>query len=441
MEKSGFSVRALGLSKSYPAFTSPSQRLRQLFLPRRQSAAANFWALRNATFDIHTGETFCIIGQNGSGKSTLLQIIAGILPPTEGTVQVKGKLAALLELGAGFNPEFSGRENVVLNGSLLGLSNEEIQQRMLSIERFAEIGSFIDQPVKTFSSGMLVRLAFAVAVHVDPEILIVDEALAVGDVYFRQRCMRKVHELKRSGATIIYVTHSASDVRAIGDRCLWLDSGEVRACGDPEAVVSHYLAEMVNRDSRYIESNPDHSEYTHLPETIEAPEVITGIPNVDHRWGNANAEILGIALTNPSGRSLSTMHPNQEVVLRISARARQTIHRPIIGFVMRNHLGIDLAVSNTLREEVPLAPLHPGCAVTVDFHLTIPELYPAPFAFSAAIADGTLDAYAMCDFIENALSVPMAPNEKAIYGYIHLPCRIGVNQRLADTTPKEVLHG
>ena len=192
------------------------------------------------------------MGENGSGKSTLLQMVAGILRPTSGTVAVNGRVSALLELGAGFNPEFSGRDNVYLNGSILGLTTRQIDQRYEDIEAFAEIGDFINQPVKTYSSGMVVRLAFAVAINVDPEILLVDEALAVGDIYFRQRCMRKVHELRARGITILFVSHAVADVKAIGDRALWLDRGRLVEIGEPDRVVAKYLAAMVEKDSTYL---------------------------------------------------------------------------------------------------------------------------------------------------------------------------------------------
>src|SRR2546429_3449321 len=216
-----------GVSKSYAIYDSPGDRLKELITPKRYQFHRDFWALRDVSFTIRRGETFCIVGENGSGKSTLLQIIAGILHPTTGDTAVRGRVSALLELGAGFNPEFSGRDNVYLNGAILGLTTRQIDQRYGEIARFAEIGDFIDQPVKTYSSGMVVRLAFAVAINVDPEILLVDEALAVGDIYFRQRCMRKVHELRSRGITILFVSHAVSDVKAIGDRVLWLDRGRL----------------------------------------------------------------------------------------------------------------------------------------------------------------------------------------------------------------------
>lgn len=441
MQSSAYSVEAKALSKQYPLFSSPSARLRQLLFPSLATDESHFWALRDVSFQVERGETFCVIGQNGSGKSTLLQLIAGIFPPTTGTLAVNGKLAALLELGAGFNPDFTGRENVLLNASLLGFTRQDLDERLPAIEDFAEIGRFLDQPVKTYSSGMLVRLAFAVAVHVDPDLLLVDEALAVGDVYFRQRCMRKVHELKRLGTTILYVTHSAADVRAIGDRCLWLDRGLLRECGDPEMVVSHYLAEMTTRDGKYVEAHP-HSPTPVAASPLETPpEIVDNIPNIDHRYGDQRAEILGVALTDTLGKPVPILRPNSDVVFRVTFRASASIPSPIVGYLLRNHLGIDLAASNTLREGVTLPALQPSQLLTVDFHLAIPELYPASLSFTAAVADGELSSFAMCDWVENAICLEMDKGEIPPYGYLHLPCHVEVNQRLAPVASAEVLHG
>src|SRR5262245_53429285 len=220
-------VEFQSVSKSYAIYDAPGDRFKELLSLNRLKRHKDYWALQNVTFEVRRGETFCIVGENGSGKSTMLQMVAGILHPTSGTVAVNGRVSALLELGAGFNPEFSGRDNVYLNGSILGLTTRQIDERYKDIAAFAEIGDFIDQPVKTYSSGMVVRLAFAVAINVDPEILLVDEALAVGDIYFRQRCMRKVHELRTRGVTILFVSHAVADVKAIGDRVMWLDHGRI----------------------------------------------------------------------------------------------------------------------------------------------------------------------------------------------------------------------
>jgi ABC-type polysaccharide/polyol phosphate transport system ATPase subunit len=397
----------------------------------------DFWALHDVSFQVKRGETFCIVGENGSGKSTLLQMVAGILHPTSGTVGIDGRVSALLELGAGFNPEFSGRDNVYLNGSILGLTTRQIDQRYNDIAAFAEIGSFLDQPVKTYSSGMVVRLAFAVAINVDPEILLVDEALAVGDIYFRQRCMRKVHELRQRGITILFVSHAVSDVKAIGDRVLWLDHGRMIDVGEPDRVVSKYLAAMTEKDSTYLLSKSAADPQPRRGGPVQAPEIVDTIPNIDHRFGDGRAEIMGIAVLDEQGRNLSILEPSSRIVVRISVRATAGVALPIVGFMLRNQLGMDFSGTNTAREGYELEALQAGDVTTVDFYLELPELYPASFSFSPAIADGTLMGYQMCDWIDNAITLQMGRSEAQVYGYVHLPCRVEVNGRIRTERPLE----
>ena len=417
------------VSKSYSIYDAPGDRLKELVSFNRLRRHQDFWALHDVSFETRRGETFCIIGENGSGKSTLLQMVAGILQPTHGTLSVQGRVSALLELGAGFNPEFTGRDNVYLNGSILGLSTRQIEQRYKDIEDFAEIGDFINQPVKTYSSGMVVRLAFAVAINVDPEILLVDEALAVGDIYFRQRCMRKVHELRARGITIMFVSHAVADVKAIGDRALWLERGRVRELGDTERVVAKYLAAMVEKDSEYLLLKGS-AEAGRDAERVRAPEVVEHIPNIDHRYGDRRAEILGIAALDEHGDPVHLLQPSQRITVRISVRARDHVSQPIVGFMMRNHLGVDFSGTNTARESYDLPPMAPGDIYTVDFHLEMPELYPSSFSFSPAIADGTLLGYKMCDWIDNAIALQMGHSPGEIYGFLRLPCRVEVNARM-----------
>ncbi|MCC7234071.1 MAG: ABC transporter ATP-binding protein [Bryobacterales bacterium] len=429
-----------GVSKSYPIYRSPGDRLREILTLHRKRYHDDFWALRDITFEIRKGSTFCIVGENGSGKSTLLQILAGILMPTTGAVSVQGRIAALLELGSGFNPEFSGRDNVYLNGSILGLSQKEMERKFPQIEQFAEIGDFIDQPVKTYSSGMSVRLAFSVAIHVDPEILLVDEALAVGDIYFRQRCMRKVHELRQRGVTILFVSHSMGDVKEIGDRTMWLDHGRIRAIGDTGKVVAEYLAAMSQKDTAYLELKP--GDDAKPGKAIPPPEVVNHVPNIDHRHGDGRAEIVGIALYDHERRPLHMLMPEMKTIIRISVRAKEHLPSPNIGFMMRNHMGVDFAGTNTLREGAQLPPLQPGDYCTVDFHLDIPTLYPGHFSFSPAIADGPLTEYQMCDWIDNAITLQMGHGSGPVYGYLHLPCRVEVNAKLHETArPGSVILG
>lgn len=419
------------VSKSYPIYKSPGDRLKEILTLNRRCFHEDFWALEDVSFDIERGETFCVIGENGSGKSTLLQIIAGILAPTSGSAAVHGRVAALLELGSGFNPEFSGRDNVYLNGAILGFSTREMDRKYRAIQDFAEIGGFVDQPVKTYSSGMAVRLAFAVAIHVDPEILLVDEALAVGDIYFRQRCMRKVHELRTRGVTIVFVSHSMGDVKAIGNRTMWLDKGRVRALGDTDSVVSQYLAAMSEKDAAWLDlkspARPVADRASGAP-----PEVVSTIPNIDHRYGDGRAEIVGIAVYDAVGRPAQILEPGENMTVRISARAKEEIPLPNVGFMLRNHLGIDFAGTNTLREGIELSPMRAADLVTVDFEVTMPALYPSHFSFSPAIADGGLLHYQMCDWIDNAITLQMGHLEGGpVYGYLHLPCKVHVNSRLA----------
>lgn len=407
------------VSKSYPAYSRPSDRLRELVRPGRSTSRAAFQALRQVSFEVGSGETLCLIGANGSGKSTSLQLAAGILRPTEGTVEVDGRVAALLDLGAGFHPEFSGRENVRLSAALHGLSHRETQRKLPGIEAFAEIGDFIDRPVKTYSSGMLVRLAFAVAISMEPEILLVDEALAVGDYYFRQRCMRRVHELRSRGVTILFVSHSMADVQALGTRALWLDAGRVAGHGDPPAVVRSYLAHMKLKDR-----DPPAAA---LGGAEPVPIAVEGVPNVDHRFGTRRAEVMGIAILDAGGKPTEALVPSQRAIVRISALARDRIREPNIGFMMRNHLGIDFAGTNTAREGAAMDPMEPGDVRTVDFHIDLPELYAGSFSFAPAIADGGLADYEICDWIDNALALPMARGPGEVYGYMHLPCRVEVS--------------
>lgn len=431
-----FAIEFDGVSKSYPIYDKPGHRLAELLTFNRMRRHRDFWALQDVSFQVKAGETFCIVGENGSGKSTLLQLVAGIFAPTSGRVTVNGRVSALLELGSGFNPEFSGKDNIYLNGAILGLSAEEMDAKYQSIVEFAEIGDFLDQPVKTYSSGMAVRLAFSVAIHVDPDVLLVDEALAVGDVYFRQRCMRKVHELRTRGTTILFVSHATGDVKALGGRALWLSHGQVEALGDSEAVVSRYLAAMSQKDRAYIKSHahPSAGEGQAGAGVGEAAdEEVLGIPNVDHRYGDGRAEVTGIGVFDESGNPLQMMDGNTTIIVKIRARALSHLALPNIGFMLRDHLGIDFAGTNTTREGYQIPPMNAGDVVTAEFQLSVPELYATNFSFSPAIADGTLDTYVVCDWIDNALIVPMSKGELQIYGMMHLKCRVRISRGAQST--------
>ena len=423
MEVAAVEVR--NLSKNYSLTNSQFGRLRHLFAPGSQSNGG-LWALRDVSFTVARGEAFGIIGSNGSGKSTLLQLIAGILRPSAGTVEATGRLSALLELGSGFSPEFTGRDNVYLNGSLLGLTRVEIDARYADIVRFAGIGDFIGQPIKTWSTGMVLRLAFAVAAHVDPEVLIVDEALAVGDISFRQRCMRKIHDLRARGVTILFVSHETSDVKALCERCLWLQNGRIQGLGEADSVVAEYLRTTLLRESAHIA----HKETTHPqalppqtpppqtpppqtppPQTCDIPlrTVFTGL-----RYGDGRATILGAAVHGG-------LNPLERVAIRLSFRVNVQLDSVIAGFLVRNQKGENIFGSNSARENYPIPVLEAGEINTVDFHWEAPDLAPGDYAISVGIADGTLEEYAMCDYIEDAIPLTCA-GEGASRGYFQLRC-------------------
>jgi lipopolysaccharide transport system ATP-binding protein len=400
------------VSKIYPVYASPAARLAELATLGQRRFHHDFPALTEATFDIQRGETFCIIGENGSGKSTLLQILAGVLAPTSGEVKVTGRVAALLELGAGFHPEFSGRENVHLACAIHGFSRAEAARRFAAIEAFAEIGPFINHPVKTYSSGMLVRLAFAVAIHVEPDILIVDEALAVGDFYFRQRCLRKVNQLRARGATIVFVSHATGDIKAVGDRVLWLDAGRVRQIGAVDEVVAAYVAAMARKDLGHPH-----------------PHGALTLRNVDHRSGTGAAEVLGLGVFDETGDAVGWLNPGTRTSIRIQFAARTALASPAAGFELRNHLGVLFAGTSTTAEGTALPPMKPGEVVTIAFEILWPTLYPSHFSFSPYITESGSTA----DHVANALTLEMAPAGGEVYGYIGVPCRIEMNPE-----PKEV---
>ena len=392
------------VSRNFPRGGSQWARFRHALSSGQTANGDAIHALRDVTFSVGRGEAFGIIGANGSGKSTLLRLVAGIIQPTSGSVEVNGRLSALLELGSGFSPEFTGRENVFLNASILGLSREETGARFETIERFAEIGDFIDRPIRTYSTGMVLRLAFSVVAHVDPEILIVDEALAVGDIAFRQRCMRRIHDLRACGTTILFVSHESGDVKALCERCLWLDRGAIRSLGEADAVIAEYLSETVQRERKRDA----------LPLT-EPDSEITG----SHRYGSGSARIASVQLVTPSGEPVRLWAPNLSVVLRVTFRICADLPVPIVGFLVRNSKGETLFGSNTMRENYPMPSIAPGNIDRVDFHFTMPELASGRYFISVAISEGTLDEFGVCDYVEDALAIDAAGDTQ---GYLKLRC-------------------
>jgi lipopolysaccharide transport system ATP-binding protein len=337
------SVRSVG--KMYRIYEQPQDRLKQMLLARTgRRYGREFWALRDVSFDLHPGERIGVIGRNGSGKSTLLQIIAGTLAPSEGEVRLQGRVSALLELGSGFNPDFTGRENVFVNGAILGLSREQIEERFDEIAAFAEIGEFLDQPVKVYSSGMFVRLAFAVTTSLNPDVLLVDEALAVGDIFFRQKCYRRMNELRTRGCAVILVSHSMADIEQFCDRALLLDRGRALFLGPaPQAVKHYYLVEQVDHAaSASVPPRAERSGETPVDEAAgewppdEAFLNISGVPQVSNGWARCTAVALCDADMNPRGQ----FEQGEVAHFYYEFELLHDIEVPIAGIVLQNDRGV-----------------------------------------------------------------------------------------------------
>ena len=365
-------ISVKNLSKCYEIYSTPGARLKQFILPKLGSMLGKktvkyyreFWALKDISFEVKRGETVGIIGSNGSGKSTLLQMICGTLTPTTGTVQTHGRVAALLELGAGFNPEFTGRENVYLNATVLGLSIDEIDARFNAIAAFADIGEFIDQPIKTYSSGMSVRLAFAVQSQIDPDIFIVDEALSVGDAKFQAKCFDRLRQLKENGTCILLVTHSSEQIVTHCTQAILLNKGVQLESGKPKDVVNRYLDLLFGKEKAVIEpaeaatelknvavektleltSKPDGYQ---LSATNDSFSARPGYNPHEYRWGDGTATILDYFLAADNAHYPSAVSTGQNITLAVTVKLLKDFHRPILGITIKTKEGVTVYGANT----------------------------------------------------------------------------------------------
>lgn len=360
----GLALSVEGVSKQYRIYARPGDRLAESLTRGRVKRHREFWALRDISFEVEAGTTTGVIGPNGCGKSTLLQIIAGTLEPTTGSVWREGRVAALLELGAGFDPEFTGAENVYMNAALMGLSRRETERLFPDIERFAEIGQFMQQPVKTYSSGMFVRLAFAVASNVEPDILIIDEALAVGDAVFQHRCLRRIKEIQERGATVLFVSHDAAAVRALCSRAILLGAGRVLNDGPPSEVLNHYQKIVMEREQAYEEESAKSDEGEELDAGDEGIE--TQI-RYDYRHGDGTAEIVGAELLDASRRQAGVVESGSPLTLRVRARFNRDTDDAVFGFLVNDSRGVHAYGTNTKEQQIDLGLLRRGETVEVSF--------------------------------------------------------------------------
>lgn len=370
-------IRVKNLTKKYKLYNKPVDRLKEALHPFRKSYHHDFTALDNVSFEIKKGQTVGIIGKNGSGKSTLLKILTGVLSPTSGEVEVQGKVAALLELGAGFNPELTGYENIFLNGSLMGYSREEMLTKVDAIIEFADIGEFVHQPVKNYSSGMFVRLAFAVAVAVMPDILIVDEALAVGDVRFQMKCIRKFKEFVELGKTIIFVGHDVGAINSFCTQCIWINDGRVVGQGYPKNITDDYISFMLYG---MIASSSDSEPLPQVEEGWISTKEFSS-------FGDKEAEIAHIRVTDTNGSALKSLLGGERVNVDISLHCDAPVKEPIFGFIVKDRLGSHIFGGNTYVHKIPVKAIAPGVS-EYQFQFDFPHLSNGDYALTLAVADG-----------------------------------------------------
>lgn len=426
MAKDGIAIKLTNLTKDYRLFRKPVYRVLETFLPGNQRYHRPFRALDDVSFEVRKGESIGIVGRNGSGKSTLLQIICSIVKPSSGEIEVNGKLSALLELGAGFNPEFSGRQNVYLNGSILGLSQDEIDHRFNDILNFADIGEFIDQPVKSYSSGMFVRLAFSVAVSVEPDILVIDEALSVGDEAFQRKCFAHINSIQDKGGTILFVTHSAASVIELCSRAILLDQGQLLLAGSPKQVISRYQKliyapeEKVQQIREDLTKLPDRyelgegeieheSEEPQPSEQIATTEVVSAaeydpnmVPVSTVTYERKGATISDPAILNSAGELVNMLRPGEKYFYRYQAEFDEDVAKLKFGMLIKTLKGVEISGYSAPAEELGLHEIKAGDIIAVKFPFTC-SLNPGVYFMNAGLLKTGVDE----EYLDRQLDVAM----------------------------------
>jgi ABC-type polysaccharide/polyol phosphate transport system ATPase subunit len=384
-------VLVQNVSKLYRLYQRPADRIREIlpFFPKQLHQ--DFWALRDITFSLERGEILGLVGPNGCGKSTLLQIVCGILPPTNGRVVTQGRVAALLELGAGFNPEFTGRENVFLNGEIMGLSRAQIERAFPLITAFADIGEFIHRPVKEYSSGMYVRLAFSTAIHVEPDILIVDEALAVGDAVFANRCVRKFEELKQRKVTVLFVSHDLGLVKNLSDRAILLVGGRIEAEGSPRDVINRYIGLVLEKQKRDADRT--------------GPRDLQG----SYRHGDGASEIVEIQLLNARRQPAQALASGERATVRVRSLFHRAKSDPMVGILIRTRIGMDVYGTNTRLEQVELGEFIAGDELEIEFRF---DCWLTPQEYTLTVATQNADGSSH-DWVDDAIAFEVIDSKTA----------------------------
>jgi lipopolysaccharide transport system ATP-binding protein len=448
---SDFAIKIENLSKCYHIYDQPHDRLLQMLTRSRKQYYREFWALKDVSFVVKKGENFGIVGRNGSGKSTLLQMICGTLNPTSGNIQINGRVAALLELGSGFNPEFTGRENVYLNASLLGLTDKEIGERFQQIIEFADIGDFIEQPIKTYSSGMVVRLAFAVIAHVDADILVIDEALAVGDAFFTQKCMRFLRNFMKTG-TVMFVSHDTGAVVNLCNKAILLNQGVIVESGTTKDVCEHYLETLYEtqqidnqktehskpkKENKEIQEFKDQRlEFINKSDLRNDLQVFRFNPDAP-AFGKGGATIYTVSLLDEYEHPLAWIVGGEKVILRVIVLAKQKLDSPIIGFVIKDRLGQPLFGDNTfLTYRERQINCEEGGEIQADFVFNMPILPCGDYSITIAVANGTQESHEQHHWIHDAVLFK-SESSSVVSGLIGIPM-LKINLKTVEHRPELV---
>lgn len=399
------------VTKIYKLYNDPMDRFKEAIHPFHKQYSTPFYALRNVSFKVEKGETVGIIGTNGSGKSTILKIVTGVIQPSEGTINVDGKVSALLELGAGFDMDYSGVENIYMNGAVLGFSREEMDRKKDEILDFADIGDFVYQPVKTYSSGMLVRLAFALAINVEPEILIIDEALAVGDAFFQAKCFNKLEAIKASGTTILFVSHDIISVKKLCSRAIWLDRGHVREIGEAKEVCEKYLGMQIEEQNKKKKQLVEQLvlNNTVTEEAVQAKEECNfkkvDLKKSDGESGTKAGEILSFYIKDEQKNDVVVLETGKTYYFGLLTKFYEDIDNVLFGFEMENTRGAKLfSVNNFLTDEV-LPHVKAGELYEVSFEIKLPRICATEYLISPSLAAGSQENHIVLHRIHNGMKI------------------------------------
>ena len=400
-------LSAQSVSKKYKLYSSPQSRVQEALHPFKKKYHKEFWALKDVSFNVHKGGTLGVVGRNGAGKSTLLQIICSILQPTSGNMEISGRVGPLMALGAGFNPKFTGRENVKIKGAFMGLCTEEIEARIPEIEAFAEIGEFFDQPMKIYSTGMFARLAFATAIHVDPDLLVVDEILSVGDAKFRHKCFQKFHEFKEKGITVVLVSHSLDTILKLCDQAIFLENGSILESGKPKVVVDFYRDFMltgtqapkpISSSGNAPSSNQENTTSDIETDSSDIAKFLNDIPEIDYcvyrsnyneneyRMGDRRASIADYLVVSEGMIQPPFIYSGKIVEIYLKINFHQAIENPMFGYAVKTVDGVMVCGSNTRFRKVTISPTIASEMIIYRFTLKL-NLHPGDYFIDLGVAE------------------------------------------------------